>query len=614
MKLTGRPLEIASGAAGISRRKVVEYRSRWKREGYELPDIDWDAVPVSDGQTYVSRSGKPTEPPKGPGSELRQWLSETFGFPSCGFCRDLAKDMDEWGVEECRNRLDEIADRIIENTHTWIAEATKEGATPSRFQKLLVKSPDAVKRPAIRLGVSRAINATEQRLIRLGESVAVVIPCHNYARYLGECIDSVLAQTAKPREVVVVDDSSTDGPQVPDDVTLIRINAGHVLDARKAGFDATTAPYVCFLDADDTIGRDYLEAAIEILDDDWKTAIAYSDTFHFGESDDWSNQPSKLNREGIDRVNRIHAGAVVRRSAVEIAGGFDIHRGAQAYADWHVWRKILDHGWDARKSRMSVYNYRKHGEAMMDRSQPTWFEAQGLESETVSLLIPLSGRSWGPVADFLRDQTWPHSQLELVLGDTSQDAVFSDCVRNWMRRCDYPDVRHVQFKAGERGLADKDRRGNKGVQREVNRAMSRIWRRLTRGLTSRYTWTLEDDVTPPDDVLDRMLRSMERGVDAVCAPYRSRYEDHYIVRELRRGNKSPQRRRKGVKRIESCGFGCMVCRSAFLRDHVWDDPENRWYDPWFFTSNDMVVMCDWDIEVAHGSVTKPSLEESAVPV
>ena len=88
--------------------------------------------------------------------------------------------------------------------------------------------------------------------------VSVVINCFNYARYVGAAIDSALAQSHQPCEVVVVDDGSTDtswevlqayGTRVQ---ALRQANAGQGA-AYNAGFAACTGEWVLFLDADDML-------------------------------------------------------------------------------------------------------------------------------------------------------------------------------------------------------------------------------------------------------------------------------------------------------------------------------------------------------------------------
>lgn len=93
---------------------------------------------------------------------------------------------------------------------------------------------------------------------RSGPSVSVVVPAHNAARFLGEALDSILAQTSGRMEIVVVDDGSTDATGAvargyADRGTLCvpvpeRRGIGA---ARNLGIRTATGDYLAFLDADD---------------------------------------------------------------------------------------------------------------------------------------------------------------------------------------------------------------------------------------------------------------------------------------------------------------------------------------------------------------------------
>jgi glycosyltransferase involved in cell wall biosynthesis len=86
-------------------------------------------------------------------------------------------------------------------------------------------------------------------------SLAVVIPAWNAERYLGEAIESVLAQDVRPRTIVVVDDGSTDGTadvarRYPG-VRLVRQEHAGAGAARNTGLARCDEDVVAFLDADD---------------------------------------------------------------------------------------------------------------------------------------------------------------------------------------------------------------------------------------------------------------------------------------------------------------------------------------------------------------------------
>jgi glycosyltransferase involved in cell wall biosynthesis len=84
--------------------------------------------------------------------------------------------------------------------------------------------------------------------------VSVVVPVRNGERFLGEALDSVLAQDYEPVELIVVDDGSTDGSG---DIAgargahVIRQEGGGLAAARNAGLAAAQGELVAFIDADD---------------------------------------------------------------------------------------------------------------------------------------------------------------------------------------------------------------------------------------------------------------------------------------------------------------------------------------------------------------------------
>ena len=87
-------------------------------------------------------------------------------------------------------------------------------------------------------------------------SVSVVIPTLNHGRYIRRAIDSVLAQTKAPDEVVVVDDGSTDDTEevlasYGNAIQYVYQDNQGVSAARNTGIRLSTSNWVAFLDADD---------------------------------------------------------------------------------------------------------------------------------------------------------------------------------------------------------------------------------------------------------------------------------------------------------------------------------------------------------------------------
>ena len=100
--------------------------------------------------------------------------------------------------------------------------------------------------------------------------VAVLVPVHDAAAFLPRALGCLLAQDVADLECVVVDDGSSDDPQVPDDprVRIVRHDENRGLGAAlNTALDATTAPAVAYLPADDAWDADHLSALLAVLDD-----------------------------------------------------------------------------------------------------------------------------------------------------------------------------------------------------------------------------------------------------------------------------------------------------------------------------------------------------------
>jgi glycosyltransferase involved in cell wall biosynthesis len=204
------------------------------------------------------------------------------------------------------------------------------------------------------------------------DDVTVVIPCFNHGRFLGEAIQSALAQSAGEPRIVVVDDGSTEEAtrraleELPEGVELVRqANAGPAA-ARNAGIERTETPYLLMLDADDRLPPEALAVLLEALEADPGAGYAYGTMRHFG---DWSGE---VNFPPFDPYRLLYRGIVgwiglLRRRTWEEVGGYDTELGGME--DWNLTLAALEHGWHGRKVDAVVLEYRKHDWSGVERDR-----------------------------------------------------------------------------------------------------------------------------------------------------------------------------------------------------------------------------------------------------
>lgn len=111
--------------------------------------------------------------------------------------------------------------------------------------------------------------------------ISIIVPIYKIEPYLRKCVDSIVNQTYKNLEIILVDDGSPDGcPQICDEykekderVVVIHKPNGGLSDARNAGLDAATGDYITFIDGDDWYEKDAIETLVALA---LKTGAAVS--------------------------------------------------------------------------------------------------------------------------------------------------------------------------------------------------------------------------------------------------------------------------------------------------------------------------------------------------
>ncbi len=100
--------------------------------------------------------------------------------------------------------------------------------------------------------------------------ISIIVPIYNAEKFLHKCINSILCQTFSDFELILVDDGSPDNSgKICDEyerrdhrVTVIHKKNGGVSSARNAGIEVAKGEYICFVDSDDYVERDYIECLV----------------------------------------------------------------------------------------------------------------------------------------------------------------------------------------------------------------------------------------------------------------------------------------------------------------------------------------------------------------
>jgi hypothetical protein len=201
---------------------------------------------------------------------------------------------------------------------------------------------------------------------------SVAIPAHNAVGTIVEAVESALAQTLPPLEVIVVDDGSTDGTAAAlesysDRIRYVRQEQGGAASARNAALRIARGDFFALLDADDAYLPERLEALaalssarpdLDLLCTDLAYVVDGHSAGRFGET-----CPFEIDDQRTAILERCFCAVpAVRRAALVAVGGFD--ESIRTADDWDCAIRLIHNGSVAGLVDEPLYSYRIHGASL----------------------------------------------------------------------------------------------------------------------------------------------------------------------------------------------------------------------------------------------------------
>lgn len=193
--------------------------------------------------------------------------------------------------------------------------------------------------------------------------VSIVIPCYNDGTYLQEVLPFAINQTYRNKEIIIVNDGSTDLFTIeflktlnPAICVINQENKG-LGAARNIGIQRATGEFILTWDADDFYEQIFIENALQKLNHKNVAAVT-SGVKQFGEGFEDVFYPRPGSIKEFLFGNSWPASALFRKSVWQQVGGFDENRTIDSFADWDFWIRIAALGYEFVVLDSVLFNYR----------------------------------------------------------------------------------------------------------------------------------------------------------------------------------------------------------------------------------------------------------------
>lgn len=202
----------------------------------------------------------------------------------------------------------------------------------------------------------------------MNELVSIIVTCYNYAQYLDEALLSVVEQTHKHWECIIVDDGSSDNTveiankwcEKDDRFIYLYKENGGVSSARNLGIKNANGAFIVTLDADDKYDKTFIEKAISvIIENDEIGVVSCWGICFINDKQLSENRPTGRSILDFLFKNAAIGTSLFRKECWEKAGGYD-GDSANGYEDWEFYISVCKLGWKVFIIEESLFFYRQH--------------------------------------------------------------------------------------------------------------------------------------------------------------------------------------------------------------------------------------------------------------
>jgi glycosyltransferase involved in cell wall biosynthesis len=205
-------------------------------------------------------------------------------------------------------------------------------------------------------------NLTEKYVNNLGPLVSIIIPCFNDGQYLPEAIKSAKELMYSNKEIIVINDGSSDKKtleilnNLDGDIKVLHHEKNKGLPAaRNTGIKFSQGYYILPHDVDDTFDKNYLLFAIDEAEKSEDLSPIYCDTNHIGFIQGMEKRPEwSLSR--LKRGPFIVSCSLFRKKAWEYVSGYD--ESMKGWEDYDFWWRIGNNGYRGIRIPLPLFNYR----------------------------------------------------------------------------------------------------------------------------------------------------------------------------------------------------------------------------------------------------------------